>query len=127
MRDFKAACEALEQAAECYGLAGKIDSSCRVWLKIADIYENQLNNYLQASDAFKKCIDLYQISDKNHSIADVLKSYIAFMARHLSTESAFSPLLIEYLDQQINLQAQLKQVRQNKIGVAVQFGRMITP
>lgn len=108
--DFKASCESLEQAAECYAIAGKIDSSCRVWLKIAEIRENKLEQINKSAEAYRHCLELHQIENKDHSIADVLKSYIGLLSHHLNKDEKFLSLLFEALDQQMDVQLKLNQV-----------------
>lgn len=109
LSDFQASCVALNEAAECYVQAGKSESACRVWLKVADIQENKLNQYSDAASTYRKCLELNEIEDKDHNIADVLKPYVGLLCRRLSTD--LESELMSALDRQIDIQIKLNQVR----------------
>lgn len=112
--DYRAMCETLEQAADWYLKAGKPDSSCRVWLLIADTLENKLQQYnSEAVRAYRKCIDIHVNEGKDRSVLDELKQYLGFLGRHLDTDEAgYTLALHEGLDQQFNLLVKLKEVRE---------------
>lgn len=111
MNDDEGRCRVLALAAGCYVDAGKHDSSCRVWLKVAEIRETSLQDFVGAADGYCQYIELSLMEEKQRNAVDAYKLYTGFLARRLlASDDSLSSMLYDALDQQASLQLKLKQV-----------------
>eukprot|EP00922_Rhytidocystis_sp_ex-Travisia-forbesii_P060307 GHVS01089407.1.p1 GENE.GHVS01089407.1~~GHVS01089407.1.p1 ORF type:complete len:337 (-),score=70.08 GHVS01089407.1:453-1463(-) len=96
-----------KKAASCYKDAGKVETCCRLLLKLAGIYSDSsssLRDVVSAQSMYDECIELYELDDKTHYVSDVYKEYINFLCSSKQYDTA---LLV--LDKHIVVLGQLKQ------------------
>eukprot|EP00922_Rhytidocystis_sp_ex-Travisia-forbesii_P061629 GHVS01091306.1.p1 GENE.GHVS01091306.1~~GHVS01091306.1.p1 ORF type:complete len:341 (-),score=49.42 GHVS01091306.1:304-1326(-) len=97
-----------KKAASCYKDAGKVETCCRLLLKLARLYSdnigNGVTNVAETQSMYDECIELYELDDKPHYVSDVYKDYINFLCATKQYDNVLSAL-----DRHIVVLGQLKQ------------------